>query len=58
MDFSLKKKIIWGSAGSLLQHRLSLVAVSRGHSSLLCVGFSLRWLLPLWSTGSRAKGLQ
>ena len=35
---------------------LSLVAVSGGYSSLLCVGFSLRWLL-LWpSTGSRHAG--
>ena len=36
--------------------RLSLVAVSRGYSSLQCVGFSLRWLLLLWSTGSRHAG--
>ena len=34
-------------------HGLSLVAVSRGYSSLLCVVFSLQWLLLLWSTGSR-----
>ena len=34
-------------------HGLSLVAVSRGCASLLCVGSSLRWLLSLWSTGSR-----
>ena len=32
--------------------RLSLVAASRGYSSLWCPGFSLWWLL-LWSTGSR-----
>ena len=32
---------------------LSLVVVSRGYSSLWCVGFSLWWLLLLWSTGSR-----
>ena len=32
---------------------LSLVAVSGGYSSLWCVGFSLRWLLLFWSTGSR-----
>ena len=32
---------------------LSLVAVSRGYSSLPCVGFSLRWLLLLQSMGSR-----
>ena len=32
---------------------LSLVVASGGYSSLWCVGFSLRWLLLLWSTGSR-----
>ena len=35
--------------------RLSLVAASGVSSSLLCEGFSLRWLLLLWSTGSRAQ---
>ena len=35
---------------------LSLVAVSGGYSSVQCTGFSLRWLLLLWSTGSRHKG--
>ena len=35
---------------------LSLVAASRGYSSLWCVGFSLRWLLLLRSTGSRRAG--
>ena len=35
---------------------LSLVVVSKGYSSLWCVGFSLRWLLLLWSTGSRHMG--
>ena len=34
---------------------LSLVAASGGHSSLRCMGFSLRWLLLLRSTGSRAQ---
>ena len=29
---------------------------SRGYSSLRCTGFSLRWLLLLWSTGSRCPG--
>ena len=37
-------------------HRLSLVAVSRGYSSLRCAGFSLQWLLLLQSTGSRHAG--
>ena len=38
---------------------LSLVAASRGYSSLQCAGFSLWWLLLLWSTGSvvAARGL-
>ena len=36
--------------------RLSLVAVSRGYSCLWCAGFSLQWLLLLWSTGSRHAG--
>ena len=35
---------------------LSLVVVSRGHSSLRRTGFSLWWLLLLWSTGSRCVG--
>ena len=35
---------------------LSLVAASGGYSSLWCVGFSLRWLLLLRSTGSRHTG--
>ena len=36
--------------------RLSLVAASRGNPSLRCVGFLLRWLLLLQSTGSRHVG--
>ena len=35
---------------------LSLVAASRGYSSLWCTAFSLRWLLLLRSTGSRHVG--
>ena len=35
---------------------LSLVAASGGYSSLRCAGFSLQWLLLLWSTGSRRVG--
>ena len=35
---------------------LSLVAASGGYSSLRCVGFSLWWLLLLWSTGSERVG--
>ena len=37
---------------------LSLVAASRGYSSLRFMGFLLPWLLLLLSTGSRARGLQ
>ena len=36
--------------------RLSLVAVSGGHSSLRCTGFSLWWPLLLGSMGSRRAG--
>ena len=36
--------------------RLSLVVASRGRSSFRCVGFSLQWLLWLWSMGSRPTG--
>ena len=37
-------------------HGLSLVAESRGYSSLQCAGFPLQWLLLLWSMGSRRAG--
>ena len=37
-------------------HRLSLVAAGGGYSLLRCAGFSLRWLLLLWSTGCRRAG--
>ena len=40
----------------IASRRLSLAAESRGYSSLQCVGFSLRWLLFLRSTGSRRMG--
>ena len=35
---------------------LSVVSASRGYSLLQCMGFSLRWLLLLWSIGSRLMG--
>ena len=38
--------------------RLSLVVASRDNSSSWCMGFSLRQLLLLLATGSRALGLQ
>ena len=37
---------------------LSLVSTNRCYSSLRGTAFSLQWLLVLWSTGSRACGLQ
>ena len=37
---------------------LSLVVAGRGCSWLQCEGFSLRWLLLLWSVGSRPRRLQ
>ena len=49
--------LYFGCPGSsLLRHRLSLVAVSRGYPSLRCMGLSLGWLLLLQSTGSRWAG--
>ena len=35
---------------------VSQVVASRGYSSLRCVGFSLQWLLLLWSMGSKHTG--
>ena len=42
--------------GFVAAHGLSLVAASGGYSSLRRAGFSLCWLLLLWSTGSRRVG--
>ena len=36
--------------------RWVFIAASRGYSSLQCAGFSLQWLLLLWSTGPRSAG--
>ena len=58
-SFLLNKSIylfIWLRWVFVAVHGLSLVAVSRGYSSLRGAGFSLRWLLLLWSTGSRHAG--
>ena len=41
---------------SVASHGLSLVTASGGYSSLRCADFSLRWLLLLWSMGSRCVG--
>ena len=50
----LKKLFIyfWPCWVFIAVHGLSLVEVSRGYSSLWCTGFSLQWLLLLWSAGS------
>ena len=40
----------------LAEHGLSLVAVSMGYSLSWGTGFSLQWLLLLWSTGCRVHG--
>ena len=37
-------------------HGLSLVVLSGGRCWLQCTGFSLQWLLLLWSTGYRYMG--
>ena len=47
---------IFGCTGSSLLCGLSVVAASRGYSSLPCVGFSPQWLLLLRSTGFRRAG--
>ena len=39
-------------------HRLSPVATSRGYSLVVVCGLLIAWLLLLWSTDSRAWGLQ
>ena len=53
--YSFKKKFIyfWLRWVFVAVRRISLVAASGGYSSLLCAGFSLRWLLLLQSTGCR-----
>ena len=46
----------WLCWGFVAGRGLSLVAASGGYSPLRCTGFSLRWLILLWSTGSRCTG--
>ena len=50
------KSWTWLSDWTELNWGLSLVSVSRSYSLLQCMGFSLRWLLLLESTGSRFTG--
>ena len=47
--YTFKKK----SVSSFFYIYNFLVAVSGGHFLLWCKGFSLRWLVLLWSTGSK-----
>ena len=58
----LKKKIInlfiFGCAESALLHRPFFSSGEQGYSLIVLCGFSLQWFLLLWSTGSRAHGLQ
>ena len=56
LNFLLFYKFIYFIYLFLAARGLSLVAVSQGYSSLRCAGFSLWWLLLLWSTGSRRPG--
>ena len=53
--FSLFLKFVFGCI-FVAARGLSLVAASRGYSSLQCAGFSLWWLPLLRSTGSRPTG--
>ena len=57
VEINLKDLFIYGSSGSSLLHRLSLVAVSKGYSLLQWAGFSLQWLFLLESMDSRMLGL-
>ena len=54
--FPLKFLFLLAVLGLCCSHGLSLVEVSRGYSSLRCVGFSLLWLLLWLSTGSKCVG--
>ena len=56
ISFFLFNLFIWLHWVFVAVRRFSLVAVSGGYSLLRCVGFSLQWLLLLWSTGSRHAG--
>ena len=55
----LKKLFIYlflAALGARCCSEASLVAASGGYSLLRCMGFSLQWILLLWSTGSRCVG--
>ena len=51
----LQYLFIWPCWVFAIAHRLSLVVVTL---QFQCMGFSLWWLLSLWSKGSRVRGLQ
>jgi len=53
--FFFSDLFIFGCPGSSLL-RLSLIVVSRGYSSMCCLGFSFQWLLLLQTVGSRRAG--
>ena len=48
--------LIFAALGLLLHAGFSLVAAGGGYSLLWCAGFSLWWLLLLWSKDSRREG--
>ena len=54
--FFLKFIYFWLRCVFFAVRGLFLVAASRGYLSLWRTGFSLQWLLLLWSTGSRCTG--
>ena len=47
---------VWLHWVFIAARRLPLVVASGSYSSLWCAGFSLRWLLLMWSTGFRHTG--
>ena len=56
--FSTSLFVFLARPGLVASHGLSLVAASRGYSSLCCTCFSFQCLLLLQSTGSRVHRLQ
>ena len=56
LKINLFHLFIFGCWVFVAVHGLSLVVASGGYSLLRGAGFSLWWLLLLWSTGSRCTG--
>ena len=48
--------LVWLRWVFAAESRLSLVGAVGGFSSSRCTGFSLQWVLWLWSVGSRLTG--